>query len=195
MRATGKCTWSLHCDTLSRIRSFFESSLREIAPSILRPVLHHIHLDPQSVLAHTKANQRSPHAAVPPRARTFAYAVKWLRIHTRSHPSTAYGLRSTPGGGTDSGCTSCRSRIPAPNRCRSRTSMNEISLYANCWPRQMRGPALKGRKMNGFGTRYFPTRSSRNRSGSNCCAVRQARSSASEGSHPYQRVNIPVGPQ
>ena len=40
-----------------------------------------------------------------------------------------------------------------------------------CWPRQMRGPALKGRKMNGFGVRYLLTRSSRNRSGSYSCAV------------------------
>ena len=35
-----------------------------------------------------------------------------------------------------------------------------------CWPRQMRGPALKGRKMNGFATRYVCTRPSRNLSGS-----------------------------
>ena len=35
-----------------------------------------------------------------------------------------------------------------------------------CWPRQIRGPALKGRKMNGFPTKYLLRRSSRNRSGS-----------------------------
>ena len=40
-----------------------------------------------------------------------------------------------------------------------------------CWPRQIRGPALKGRKMNEFLTRYFLTRSSRKRSGSNSSAV------------------------
>lgn len=49
--------------------------------------------------------------------------------------------------------------------------MKDDSLYANCCPRQMRGPALKGRKMNGFGVRYFATRSSRKRSGSNPWAV------------------------
>ena len=139
-----------------------------------------VHLDPQSVLqmedrpsCHVSTQHQITHNAEKPseQARTFAYAVRWLRIHTLSHPSTAYGLRSTPGGGSDSGCTSCRSRIPAPNRCKSRTSMNEISLYANCCPRQMRGPPLNGRKMNGFGTRYFCTRASRNRSGSNVSAV------------------------
>ena len=33
--------------------------------------------------------------------------------------------------------------------------MNDASLYANCCPRQMRGPALKGRKIKGLGGRYF----------------------------------------
>ena len=47
----------------------------------------------------------------------------------------------------------------------------DASLYANCCPRQIRGPALNGRKINGFGTRYFLTRSSRNRSGSNSSAI------------------------
>ena len=62
--------------------------------------------------------------------------------------------------------------------------MNDTSLYANCTPyqpiaqlnektaqtccpKQMRGPALKGMNMKGLGMRYFCTRSSRKRSGSN----------------------------
>lgn len=40
-----------------------------------------------------------------------------------------------------------------------------------CCPRQIRGPALKGRKMNGLGIKYFSNRSSRNRSGSNSDAI------------------------
>lgn len=39
-----------------------------------------------------------------------------------------------------------------------------------CCPRQIRGPALKGTNMYGFGVRYFRTRSSRNLSGSNSSA-------------------------
>lgn len=39
-----------------------------------------------------------------------------------------------------------------------------------CWPRQIRGPALKGRKMYGFGVTYLCRRSSRKRSGSNSSA-------------------------
>ena len=52
-----------------------------------------------------------------------------------------------------------------------RAIITEISLYANCCPIQIRGPALNGRKMKGFGARYLLTRSSRNRSGSNSSAV------------------------
>jgi len=44
-----------------------------------------------------------------------------------------------------------------------------------CCPRQILGPALKGRNMNGFGRRYFLNRSSRNRSGSNTRAGRHKR--------------------
>lgn len=40
-------------------------------------------------------------------------------------------------------------------------------LCYTCCPRQMRGPALKGLKMKGFGVKYFFTLSSRKRSGSN----------------------------
>jgi len=36
-----------------------------------------------------------------------------------------------------------------------------------CWPRQIRGPAFKGQKMNGLSTRYWWIRPSRNRSGPN----------------------------
>ena len=36
-----------------------------------------------------------------------------------------------------------------------------------CWPRQILGPILKGKKMPGFLARYLLTRSSKNRSGSN----------------------------
>jgi len=39
-----------------------------------------------------------------------------------------------------------------------------------CCPRQIRGPALKGRKMKGLGVRYLCSRSSRKRSGSNSSA-------------------------
>ena len=84
--------------------------------------------------------------------------------------------------------------------CSRRMRKNDISLYANCVeaasakrgqlrapaggnaacarrprrtcrPRQMRGPALNGRKMNLFAVKYLFRRSSRNRSGSNSSAV------------------------
>ena len=67
--------------------------------------------------------------------------------------------------GCSSGASSTRSKA-----CNNRISMNEISLYANCWPRQIRGPALKGKKIKGFGVRYLWSLSSRNRSGSNSIA-------------------------
>ena len=44
-------------------------------------------------------------------------------------------------------------------------------MNRTCWPRQILGPALKGKKMNGFGMRYFWRRSSKNRSGSNSRAI------------------------
>ena len=45
------------------------------------------------------------------------------------------------------------------------------SVFAlTCCPRQILGPALKGQKMKGLGTRYFWTRWSKNRSGSNSSA-------------------------
>ena len=56
--------------------------------------------------------------------------------------------------------------------CSKRTRKKDISLYANCCPRQMRGPALKGKKMKGLGVRYLWSLSSRKRSGSNSSAVR-----------------------
>ena len=46
----------------------------------------------------------------------------------------------------------------------------ELNESHTCWPRQILGPAPKGRKIKGFGTRYFFTRSSMNRSGSNSSA-------------------------
>ena len=56
------------------------------------------------------------------------------------------------------------------NACTIRAITVEASLYANCCPRQIRGPALNGRKMKGFGTKYLLTLSSRNRSGSKSLA-------------------------
>ena len=47
----------------------------------------------------------------------------------------------------------------------SSKQIGTIKNEQTCWPRQMRGPALKGRKINEFATRYFLTRSSRKRSG------------------------------
>ena len=76
------------------------------------------------------------------------------------------------GGGLNSGGNAASSNSNDEKLCKRRTSMNDTSLYANCCPRQIRGPALKGRKMNGLGRRYFLRRSSRNRSGSNSSAVR-----------------------
>ena len=43
-----------------------------------------------------------------------------------------------------------------------------------CCPRQIRGPALEGKKMYGFGVRYLCNLSSRNRSGSNSWAFKQS---------------------
>ena len=47
----------------------------------------------------------------------------------------------------------------------------DTNHYITCWPRQIRGPALKGRNMKGLGMRYLCRRSSRNRSGSNSRAI------------------------
>ena len=44
-------------------------------------------------------------------------------------------------------------------------------VYETCCPRQIRGPALKGKKMYGFGVRYLCNLLSRNRSGSNSWAI------------------------
>lgn len=43
--------------------------------------------------------------------------------------------------------------------------------HSTCCPKQIRGPALKGMKMNGLGVRYFFNLSSRKRSGSNSSAA------------------------
>lgn len=124
--------------------------------------------------------------------RTFANAVRWLPIHTLSVPSEP-GESPYPGGTMDAGATSGVNSM-AENCWRRRMSMKDASLYANCrshvdcflvprpiiqgvgertcWPRQIRGPALNGRKMKGLGVRYLCTRSSRNRSGSYFNAVR-----------------------
>ena len=61
------------------------------------------------------------------------------------------------------------------NRCINRTRKNVASWYANCCPRQIRGPALNGQKMKGLGTRYLCNLSSRNRSGSNFRAAMEWR--------------------
>ena len=73
-------------------------------------------------------------------------------------------------GGLASGFESMSNDIPLKAWTR-RTIITDASLYANCCPRQIRGPALNGRKTKGLGTRYFLTRSSKNRSGSNSSAV------------------------
>ena len=73
-------------------------------------------------------------------------------------------------GGFASGFESISNDIPLKDWTR-RAIIVDASLYANCCPRQIRGPALNGRKMKGLGTRYFLTRSSKNRSGSNSSAV------------------------
>lgn len=60
---------------------------------------------------------------------TFAYMVRWLDIHTLSVPSDP-GESVYPGGGIDAGATSGQNSIA--DTCWSRrTSMNDISLYAN----------------------------------------------------------------
>lgn len=61
---------------------------------------------------------------------TFAYMVRWLDIHTLSVPSEP-GESVYPGGGIDAGATSGQNSI-ADTCCSRRTSMNDISLYANC---------------------------------------------------------------
>ena len=53
-------------------------------------------------------------------------------IHIRSSLSTVYQLRSTPDRASDAGYTPCRSSMDENLRRRRRTSMNEVSLYANC---------------------------------------------------------------
>lgn len=73
-------------------------------------------------------------------------------------------------GGLASGFASMFNDIPL-NVWRRRAIITDVSLYANCCPKQIRGPALNGRKMKGLGTRYLLTRSSKNRSGSNSSAV------------------------
>ena len=101
---------------------------------------------------------------------TGTYIVRWFLILTFSllflEPSS---LAQLAGGIPSSSCASCAiSKLS--NACRRRTSINEASLYANCCPRQIRGPALKGRNMNGLGVRYLWRRLSRNLSGSNSWA-------------------------
>ncbi len=84
------------------------------------------------------------------------------------------------------------SSLNPEKRWSSLTRKKVASWYANCWPRQMRGPALKGQKMNGFGVRYLCTLSSRNRSGSNLRALSQSEKwTCAE----YYRDTIPSGPQ
>ena len=46
-----------------------------------------------------------------------------------------------------------------------------------CCPRQIRGPALKGQNMKGFGVRYLRNLSSRKRSGSNTSARKRVKES------------------
>lgn len=48
-----------------------------------------------------------------------------------------------------------------------RTSQVKSTKMLTCWPGHILGPALKGRKIKGWGVRYFWSRSSRNLSGSN----------------------------
>ena len=57
-----------------------------------------------------------------------------------------------------------------------------------CCPRQIRGPALKGRKMNGLGIRYLCNRSSRKRSGSNSSAGKNVSVNHSKQEMVYHRV-------
>jgi hypothetical protein len=52
-------------------------------------------------------------------------------------------------------------------RCDGAVQEKELT----CCPRQIRGPALNGRNINGLGVRNFFARSSRKRSGSNSSAV------------------------
>ena len=59
----------------------------------------------------------------------------------------------------------------------------------------MRGPALKGRKMNGFGTRYFWTRSSMNLSGSNESATQERWRQTSVAEVRVGGADAPSGPQ
>jgi len=54
--------------------------------------------------------------------------------------------------------------------------MNDISLYTNCWPRQIRGPALNGMKIYGFLVTYLLEHSSSQQSGSNSSASGPQRS-------------------
>jgi len=57
-------------------------------------------------------------------------------------------------GGLASGLESISNRIPL-NTCTIRAMTADASLYANCCPRQTRGPAPNGRNMNGLGAKYF----------------------------------------
>lgn len=64
------------------------------------------------------------------------YVVKWLCIHTHSCLLTVYGLHSTPGGGTAAGCAFWQS-VMDEKHWRRWTSINKISLYANCEREEM----------------------------------------------------------
>ena len=64
------------------------------------------------------------------------------------------GLNAQAVGGLASGFESMSNDIPLKVWTR-RAIITDTSLYANCCPRQIRGPVLNGRKMKGLGTRYF----------------------------------------
>ena len=66
--------------------------------------------------------------------------------------------------------------------CKANKGLNKIHT---CWPRQILGPAPKGRKIKGFGTRYFFNRSSMNRSGSNLSAGGQLVTTCRKGRYDY----------
>lgn len=119
--------------------------------------------------------------------RTAKYKVSVAFGQTFSTPFLPGASLNSSGGSVPCGNASS-SREIEEKFWRRRMSMKDISLYAyyksykksvkwrrvkwrTCWPKQIRGPALKGRKMNEFLMRYFLTRSSRKRSGSNSSAA------------------------
>ena len=100
----------------------------------------------------------------------FTYAVMSLFTQTFSKAFLP-GPDAHAAGGLASGFESMSNDIPLKAWTR-RAIITDASLYANCCPRQIRGPALNGRKMKGLATRYLWARSSKKRSGSNSSAMR-----------------------